>query len=77
MELAFLDMTLQLLMKSPDCTCIHFTFLYVIHKDFMKNTVRLLGEILTHCVQHFLDLPDQQTHVIINSTSVSNDRISI
>lgn len=51
MELAFLDMTLQLLMKSPDYTCIHSTFLHIIYKDFMRNAVRFLAEILTHCVR--------------------------
>ena len=50
MELAFLDMTLQLLMKSPDCTCIYPIFLHIIHKALLRNTVRFLAEILTHCV---------------------------
>lgn len=50
MELAFLDMTLQLLMKSPDCACIYPVCLHIIHEVFMRNTVRFLAEILTHCV---------------------------
>ena len=50
MELAFLDMTLQLLMKSPDCTCIYPICLHIIHEVFMRSTVGFLAEILTHCV---------------------------
>lgn len=75
-ELAFLDMTLQLLMKSPDCTCIYPIFLHIIHKALLRNTARFLAEI-PHTVCTASSTYQISKSMYYSVHPVSNDRISL